>query len=78
MKHLGFRVIGRAAAGHQVEDNFELKDAARQCAQLLDEHGATEVRCCEVIENPPTLWHRTETIELRDIDWRAHAVGGVA
>ena len=68
VEHLGFRVIVRDGC-HTVTDDFELEEAARECARLLAGRGKN-VRCCEVLRRPPRIGSAEPVEELRDIEWR--------
>jgi len=74
--HIGFRVTATppGSADPQVE-NFELRQAAIDCAQLLDGKGWTHIRCLHVTSRV-RQFEFDSCEEFADIEWQCHLVGG--
>lgn len=66
--HLGFRVTGQEPVGPLARktDDFELRQAAIECARKLEDEGWRFVTCSHV-----TRWTDDEEESLEPIDFRA-------
>jgi len=78
--HIGFRVLASPAQpGFDDEvENFEIRQAAIDCAQLLDSKGWKNVRCVEVNSRPPRYpgeCFGDAIEEFTDIEWQCHQIG---
>jgi hypothetical protein len=76
-KHIGFRVMAWSPppCNDPEVENFEIRDAAIECANLLDAKGWTNVRCVQVLSRIKQF-EFDESEEFVEIEWQRHFIAG--
>jgi hypothetical protein len=77
---VGFRVTATPANGRHDDakvENFEVRQAAIDCAQLLDARGWKDIRC-QHITSRVKQFDFDSSEELKDVEWQCHLIGGTA
>ena len=77
--HIGFRVIA-SPKGHRSDpenENFETRQGAIDCAQLLESRGWRDIRCVHVTSRIKQF-DFDPSEEFVDIEWQCHFIGSAA
>ena len=81
-EHIGFRVIASPpsipfVARNSEAENFEIRQAAIDCAQLLESKGWQNIRCV-LVTSRVKQFEFDSSEEFTDIEWQCHVIGGTA
>ena len=78
--HIGFRVIASPRgprSGESEAENFETRQGAIDCAQLLESRGWQRIRCVHVTSRIKQF-DFDPSEEFVDIEWQCHFIGSAA
>lgn len=79
-QHMGFRVMATKPGPYERDEeieNFEIRQAAIDCAQLLESKGWQHIRCVHVTSRIKQF-ESDSSEKFTEIEWQFHFIGGAA